>query len=99
MTIPGLKTNIFTVCGEGNTVRQRPLLVTKSFCVRFNVGYTGSTSSVSPAGILTLQEVGDQQSSCVVTAGQSLLCQVPLDLQCKQVPGGEEQGVELQRPS
>lgn len=59
---------------------------------------TGTSSSVRPAGILTLQKVGDQQSSRVVTAGQSLLCQVPLDLQCKQVPGAGVQGLELHRP-
>lgn len=45
-----------------------------------------TSPDVTTVEILTLQKVRDQKSSRVVTAGQSFLCQVSLDLQCKQVP-------------
>lgn len=38
MTTPVFKINGFIACTEGNTVRQKMLLVTKSFCTLFNWG-------------------------------------------------------------
>ena len=40
--------------------------------------------------VRTLQQVGGQQGSCVLCAGQQAVCQVPLHLQGEQVPGGEK---------
>lgn len=58
----------------------------------------GTSPNVTTVKVLTLQKVRDQKSSRIVTAGQSFLCQVSLDLQRKQVPERELQIPELQAP-
>lgn len=96
MRIPVFKINRFTTCREEIILETENTSSHKRFCMLFNSGQQWQHQLMSnTVEILTLEKVRDQKSSCIVAAGQSFLCQVSLDLQCKQVPERELQVLEF----